>query len=154
MELVDVNTKGSIYAKIELFKNNNELKTVHFHAGGKVSIDESAFNNCSKLNNTKIETDYDENNSRKKSYGSSHKNDDDEKSAINLGDFEIQTIYLGTSPNIFFNLNVISRLMRPLRKLFGRIIPSPELVHSAIWVGNENAKNKSLCAIFCIWKIY
>ena len=38
--------------------------------------------------------------------------------------------------------------MRKARKTFGRIIPSPDLVHSAIWVGENNANDDSVGANF------
>ncbi|KAK8857696.1 hypothetical protein M9Y10_016104 [Tritrichomonas musculus] len=95
-------------------------------------------------------------NSHKKS-SSSHKNNDDdnEESAKVLGDFNIETVYLGTSPNIVVNLNFFSTLMKKARQSFGHAIPPPDFIHSAIWVGKEGPVNdNSLGAIFVYGKYW
>ena len=60
----------------------------------------------------------------------------------------IETVYLGTSQRIYLNLNLFASFAKILRKKFGKIIPSPELIHSAIWVGEKNAKDDSKGAVF------
>ena len=79
---------------------------------------------------------------------SSGKDNDSGDSARILGNIAIETAYLGTSSNIVFNLRFLSTFMSKLRKTFGRVVPSPEIVHSAIWVGSKNAKDDSIGAVF------
>lgn len=83
---------------------------------------------------------------------SSGGDNDSGESARVLGNMNIETVYLGTSPNIYFNLNFFVSFMKTLRKKFGKIIPSPELIHSAIWVGEKNAKDDSKGAVFVYGK--
>lgn len=76
--------------------------------------------------------------------GSSSGSDSDSGlSARSLGNMEIKSAYLGTSPNIIVNLNFVYSFMRRVRKAFGRAVPSPEIVHSAI-----NSTDKSVGALF------
>ena len=94
-------------------------------------------------------------NDKKKSHGSSHKDDDDDSKSSSkiLGNFEIQSVYLGASPNIYYNFNVFASLMRKARKVFGHVIPAPDFVHSAIWIGQEkDVTDDSLGAIFVYGK--
>lgn len=58
-------------------------------------------------------------------------------SAKTLGNIEIKTVYLGKSPNIVFNLNFMLSFFRKVRKTLGHVVPSPDLVHSAIWVSKD-----------------
>ena len=44
--------------------------------------------------------------------------------------------------------------MKKIRKAFGHIIPSPDLIHSAIWVGPKNPNDNSVGAIFVYGKYY
>ena len=94
---------------------------------------------------------------KKKSHGSSHKNDDDDSKSSSkiLGDFEIKSVYLGASPNIYYNFNIFASLMRKARKVFGHVIPPPDFVHSAIWVGSEkDVTDDSIGAIFVYGKYW
>lgn len=97
------------------------------------------------------------NSGKKKGHGSSHKNDDDDSksSSKTLGNIEIKSVYLGASPNIYYNFNIFASLMRKARKALGRIVPSPDFVHSAIWVGkDEEVTDDSLGAIFVYGKYW
>lgn len=70
--------------------------------------------------------------------GSSRSNGSDKKSQSNvkiLGNIQLETVYLGTSSNIIVNLKFVMSLMHKVREIFGHLIPSPEIIHSAIWVG-------------------
>lgn len=83
---------------------------------------------------------------------SNNSNDKEEKRDIPqiLGDFQIQTAYIGSSSIIDFQAGY--NLMKIARNLMGRIIPPPNLVHTAIWVGEENPTDESLGAIFVYGK--
>ena len=74
---------------------------------------------------------------------------------ISLGNVNINAAYLGLSPTIYVNLNFFIKIMRKARQLFGHIIPLPEFVHSAIWVGkDEEVTDDSLGAIFVYGKYW
>ncbi|KAK8892614.1 hypothetical protein M9Y10_029853 [Tritrichomonas musculus] len=81
--------------------------------------------------------------------GSSSGSDSDSgSSARTLGNLEIKSAFLGTTPNIIVNLNFLYSFMRTIRKAVGRAVPSPEIVHSAIWVGDANPSDNSVGAVF------
>ena len=91
----------------------------------------------------------------KKSGGCSPKDDKKQKSSsINLGNIEIRTAYLGISSTVFYNFNFLASLFRKVRKIFGHAIPPPDFVHSAIWVGEFDATDESIGAIFVYGKYY
>lgn len=162
---VNVNSKGNVVVQAQTFQNSKSLSNVNIHADVKATVGENAFSGCSSLDEAQIEAP--EKDVSKNAYGgggddgsdggsSSHKDNDSEGEATakTLGDIKIQSVYLGTSPNIYVNLNIFVSLMRKIRKTFGHIIPSPEFVHSAIWVGEKDAKDDSLGAIFVYGKYY
>ena len=68
--------------------------------------------------------------------------------AISLGNINISIAYLGLSPTIYVNLNFFIQIMKKARQFLGHIIPPPELVHSAIWVGESDASDDNIGAIF------
>ena len=161
LKSVDINTKGNVNIQSNAFTDSKYLTNLNVHADGKATVESGAFSGCSSLDNPNIdapskdvqdgafENGYGD--GKKKSHGSSsHKdNDDDLSSAKTLGNVDINTIYLGTSPNIVFDLNFASAFFRKVRKTFGHVIPAPDLVHSAIWVGNDkDANDNSVGAIF------
>lgn len=90
---------------------------------------------------------------KKSSSSNTNSDEDDEISAKELGDFKIENVYLGTSPNIVVNLNVFATLMKKARNLFGHVIPPPDFIHSAIWIGKNDAiDDDSLGAVFVYGK--
>ena len=93
--------------------------------------------------------DFDGDDGKKDGGSSSNKDDDDdsETSAKTLGNIEIKHAYLGTSPNIRLNLNFFVKLMKKVRLLFGAVVPAPEFVHSAVWVGENDASDDSVGAL-------
>lgn len=144
----------------EAFKDCTSLRAVLLNVKD-IDFESSAFCNCGlKEENIQI-TDYQSasRNKHKCYLGCCDKNDDGGSSSSNkdsdsgesariLGNIEIETAYLGTSSNIVFNLKFISNFMQKLRKTFGRVVPAPEIVHSAIWVGKKNANDDSIGAVF------
>lgn len=122
----------------------------------KVTIKSGAFSGCTSLTEKNIEAnekDVSDDAFPKKSKGhksSSNKDDDDDQSsAKTLGNIDIKTVYLGTSPNIFLNLNFMVSFFRKIRKTFRHVIPPPDLIHSAIWVSKDCTVNdESLGALF------
>lgn len=73
-------------------------------------------------------------------------------SSVILGDFSIKTVFIGQSPIVKFKPGY--SLMSTARQLIGKIIPPPNFIHSAIWVGPENALDSTLGAIFVYGKYY
>lgn len=100
--------------------------------------------------------DFDGDDGKKDGGSSSNKDDDDdsEASAKTLGNIEIKHAYLGTSPNIRLNLNFFVKLMKKVRLLFGAVVPAPEFVHSAVWVGENDASDDSVGALFVYGKYW
>ncbi|KAK8881309.1 hypothetical protein M9Y10_004044 [Tritrichomonas musculus] len=162
---VDVHTKGNVDIKSNSFQDSKSLKTLNVKADGTADVGSGAFAGCSSLTSHTIDSNggtIDDgafsggSGGKKKKHGSSHKDDDsdDESSAKTLGNFDIKTVYLGTSPNIYVNLNFFITLMKKARNTFGRIVPAPEFIHSAIWVGKEGATDDSVGAIFVYGKYW
>lgn len=159
LKSVSVNTKGNVEIKSNSFQNSKALSKLNVKAGEKATVEGGAFAGCESLGDnynidapTKIVADdaFNGNSGDNKGHkSSSHKDDDgSQSSAKTLNDFKIQTVYLGVSPNIIVNLNFFASLMRAARKTFGKIIPSPDLIHSAIWIGQKDATDDSVGAIF------
>ncbi|KAK8850279.1 hypothetical protein M9Y10_018408 [Tritrichomonas musculus] len=168
---VNVNTNGNVDIGAGTFSDSKSLSNVHVHAGGKATIGDNAFSGCSALKSganidasEKVESPnaYGDGGSgggssdKKKKSGSSHKDndDDDESSAKTLGNIKINSVYLGTSPNIVVNLNIFVKLMRNARRLFGHVVPAPDFIHSAIWVGEKEPSDDTLGAIFVYGKYW
>lgn len=158
---IDTNTNGNVDIKTNSFEDSKSLHYLNIHADGKATVQSNAFKGCKQLKSRNIDAKDvdiadDAFDSGKKHGSSSHKDDDseDEKSAKTLGDFKIDSVYLGTSPNIFVNLNFFVSFMKKIRKTFGHIIPSPELIHSAIWVGQKDANDDTVGAIFVYGKYW
>lgn len=162
---VNVNTKSNVNVQPNSFQNSQSLSNVVIKSSGKATVGENAFSGCSSLDEAQIEAPEKDvspdaygggGGSGKKKGGSSHSDDDDENelNAKTLGNFEIKTVYLGTSPNIVFNLNFVACLLRKARKMLGKVLPPPDLIHTAIWVGKEDANDDSLGAIFVYGKYY
>ena len=99
---------------------------------------------------------YDFDDGKKGGGSSSNKDDDDdsEKSAKSLGNIEVKHAYLGTSPNVRLNLNFFVKLMKKVRLLFGAVVPAPEFVHSAVWVGQDASSDDSVGALFVYGKYW
>ncbi|KAK8847878.1 hypothetical protein M9Y10_018916 [Tritrichomonas musculus] len=93
---------------------------------------------------------------KKKSGGCSKKNDAgiEKINSKVLGNFKIQKAYLGLSSSVYFNFKYFVNLMHNARKLFGHLIPPPDFVHSAIWVGESDADDSTVGAIFVYGKYY
>lgn len=163
LQTVKVNTKGNVNIQKRSFEKSASLNNVNIKADGKATVESHAFSGCSSLDKANIdasETDIskdaysDEDN---KGGSSSGKDDDskDEVSARTLGNIKIKSVYLGTSPNIYVNLNVFLSMMRKARKTLGHIVPSPDFIHSAIWVcEDEEITDESVGAIFVYGKYY
>lgn len=164
---INISTNNNIEIYSLAFGNYTSMERMNVHTGGKVTVHDYAFNGCKSSDNIIIEAnetnistkaygDNLENNGNKKKHGSSHKNNDDisEISAKTYHNFKIQSVYLGTSPNIYANLNIFADFMKRIRKTFGHIVPSPEFIHSAIWVGPKNATDDTYGAIFVYGKYY
>lgn len=145
----------------EAFRDCSSLRGVLLNVKD-LNFESSAFCNCGlKEENIQI-TDYPSaSRSKHKCYlgccdknddgggsSSSDKDSDSGESARILGNIAIETAYLGTSSNIVFNLRFLSTFMQKLRKTFGRVVPAPEIVHSAIWVGSKDANDDSVGAVF------
>lgn len=80
-------------------------------------------------------------------------NFDSRVSARSLGNIKIESVYLGTSPNIYINMNFLVSFTRSLRKFVGKFAStSPEFIHSAIWVGRKDAKDDDVGALFVYGK--
>lgn len=93
----------------------------------------------------------------KKSGGNGSGSSDNEKydlktSSVLLGDFEIQTVYIGESSIVNFKPGYL--FMRSARKLIGHLVPPPNFIHSAVWVGPENANDTTLGAVFVYGKYF
>ena len=169
---VDVNTNGNVDIGSSTFSDSKSLSYVNVHADGKATVGDNAFAGCSALKSgatidapTKdvSQNAYGNGGSgngggKKKKSGSSHKDDDDddddESSAKTLGNIKINSVYLGTSPNIYVNLNIFVKLMRNARKLLGHVVPPPDFIHSAIWVGEKEPTDNTLGAIFVYGKYW
>lgn len=154
-ELKTVTVKAqSILVEYRAFAECTSLASVSVDAQS-IQVDSSVFCNCPeglKISyNGNIDADecYLGCCDKKSSGGSSSGSDSDSGiSAKTLGNMKIESVYLGTSANIVFNLNFMVSIMKRLRKTFGNVIPSPEIVHSAIWVGEQNANDDTVGAIF------
>ena len=161
LKTVDVNTKGDVNIQSNSFQDSKALDKLNIHADGSATIQSGAFAGCENLNDPTIDSPnkniddgafpngYDDG-KKKGSKSSSHKDDDsDQSSARTLGNVDINSIYLGTSPNIVLNLNFMLSFFRKVRKTLGHVVPAPDLVHSAIWVGKDkNPTDSSVGAIF------
>ena len=163
---VDISTDSNVDIQSGSFKNSKSLNNVKIDTKGKATVASHAFSGCKSLDEVDITASDknispdayadDDDEDGKKSGGSSHKDNDDDSqtNAKALGNIEIESAYLGTSPNVYLNLNFLLTLMKNCRKLFGHIIPSPEMVHSAIWVGKKDATDDTLGAIFVYGKYW
>lgn len=81
--------------------------------------------------------------------GSSSNNDNDINERFSsqlLGNIQIGSVYLGASKIIWLDFGY--KLMNVARKALGKLIPPPDFLHSAIWVGTQNPTDESLGAIF------
>lgn len=172
---VNLQSKGNITIGYSAFKDCTSLTSVDIKSTN-LSVSASVFCGCSSLSKPVLSGQYqyidecvseccpdpddgedDDDGDEKKGKGKSSSgkdNDDTGKSARTLGNIDIETVYLGTSPNIYFNFNFLVSFMKSLRKSFGCFLPSPELVHSAIWVGEKNAKDDSIGALFVYGKYH
>ncbi|KAK8864998.1 hypothetical protein M9Y10_010526 [Tritrichomonas musculus] len=144
-----VNADGNVNIKSSSFQNRKSLTKLNAKAE-KATIESCAFAGCSSLTDKTIDAHDkdvapdafdgggDDDGNKKKSGSSSYKDSDDDHSwAKSLGNIEIRTVYLGTSPNIALNLNFMLSFFRKVRKTLGHIVPSPDLVHVAIWVSKD-----------------
>ncbi|KAK8845815.1 hypothetical protein M9Y10_020738 [Tritrichomonas musculus] len=166
---VDVNTHSNVDVQASSFTDSTALKKVNIKSDGKATVGENAFQGCSALDGgANIEADEkdvspnaygdggDDGGKKKKSGSSSHKDNDDdsEASAKTLGNIDIETVYLGTSPNIVIDLNIMATLMRKVRLALGRVAPSPDFIHTGIWVGPKDATDSTRGAIFVYGKYW
>lgn len=151
LETVNIESKEYLYIGPGVFCGCPS--DIYQITGGDESVDEKSKDCVADPNPNPPDEDEDED---KEGGGlgsdSSGGDNDSGESARVLGNMKIETVYLGTSPNIYFNLNFFVSFMKTLRKKFGKIIPSPELIHSAIWVGEKNAKDDSKGAVFVYGK--
>lgn len=145
----------------EAFKDCSSMQLVLLDLPN-YDFDSSAFCNCGLTKDNFQITDYSETNRKENECylgccdkndngggsSSSGKDNDSGESAHILGNINIESAYLGTSPNIVFNLKFLASFMQKLRNTFGRVVPSPEIVHSGIWVGPKDAKDNSVGAVF------
>ena len=84
---------------------------MNVNAKEKVTIKSGAFSGCTALTEKNIDAKekdvsddaFPKNGESKGHKSSSDKDDDDQSSAKTLGNIDINTVYLGTSPNIVFN---------------------------------------------------
>ena len=161
---IQLKHKGTIYIDENTFENDEQLSDVQIYALKKIHIGNYAFINCDPDCYYYFDSKEKEiskcgrggNCGKKKGGGCSPKNDDWDPvfNAQSLGDIKIKTVYLGLSPTIIVNLDFFINLMKKARKLFGHIIPPPDLIHSAIWVGESDATDDSVGAIFVYGKYY
>lgn len=120
---------------------------------GIATVKKQAFSGCSSLDHNDVNIDASETHMSNDAFdggdnggkgGSSSNKDDDsegEETAKTLGNIQIRSVYLGTSPNIYVNLNFFMALMKKARKIFGHILPSPDFIHSAIWISDDVEPN-------------
>ena len=62
--------------------------------------------------------------------------DDPRSCATDLGDFVIQSVYLGGNPIVPFPLAYTA--LRTARSTFGKIVPPPNFQHTAVWFGESD----------------
>lgn len=90
------------------------------------------------------------------SSSSSHrsKENSNRESSTILGDKNIRTVFVGASSII--HLRPLYSLMYSMRKVFGSLIPSPDFIHSAIWVSSSESEitDETVGAIFVYGKYY
>lgn len=102
--------------------------------------------------------DYPSNDNKKKKgkKSSSNKNDDDDddvstkQSLYTLTNFSIHDVYVGASTILDFPVGF--KAMQKARKTFGRFIPAPNFLHTAVWVGPYASHNKTLGAVLVYGK--
>lgn len=138
-EQIDVNYKVK-EACIAIFNNNYETSTYEIKVSNEVK--------------TPTETPSP---TKKRSGGGCSKDNfigEPRSSSINLGNIMIQKVYLGLSSHIVYNLDFLINFMRRCRSIFGHIIPPPDYIHSAIWVGESDSNDDCLGAIFNYGKYY
>lgn len=143
-------TGSQLTVERNAFKDCTALESAHV-SGTQAEIKNYAFCGCTNLNSVSCTGTQSEVGDKYDQCGggsSSGSDSDSGLSARSLGNMEIKSAYLGTSPNIIVNLNFVYSFMRRVRKAFGRAVPSPEIVHSAIWVGEANPTDKSVGALF------
>ena len=71
---------------------------------------------------------------------------------MSLGNFPINVVYVGGTTLVKFPLAY--DLMRNARKVAGRIVPPPNFLHTAIWIGSSDSTNESLGAIVVYGEYY
>ncbi|KAK8835852.1 hypothetical protein M9Y10_040405 [Tritrichomonas musculus] len=95
-----------------------------------------------------------DNNKKKGKKSSSNKNDDDEvsskQSSYTLANFSIHDVYVGASTILDFPLGF--KFMQKARQTFGKFVPPPNFLHTAVWVGPYHSNNQTLGAIFVYGK--
>lgn len=89
---------------------------------------------------------------KKNGCSSSDENDDSNSktSSLILGDFKINSVYVGATS--IYDFQTGFDLIKKARKKFGGLIPSPKLLHTAIWVGNLDSNDETLGAVFVYGK--
>lgn len=160
---IDLRVYGTVYIDERAFQNNKRLSRVYITAREKVHVGNYAFVGCDPNCNYLFSAPEREISrcgrggscDKKKKGGSSNKDEgyDPVFHAISVGNIDIKTAYLGISPNIIVNLNFFVDAMKKARKLFGHIVPPPDFVHSAIWVGDSDS-DESVGAVFYYGKYY
>lgn len=155
-KLIEVKIIANINISIEYnaFLNCSELKHINLFSNDSLYIDAGVFCGCTEIKTYEIIGNKIENENENSNKCVKDPNPDSRESARVLGDMTIETVYLGTTPDIYFNLQFFVSFMKKLRKIFGKVIPSPELLHSAIWVGPKNAEDDSIGANFVYGKYY
>lgn len=78
--------------------------------------------------------------------------DDPESCPASLGNFPIKVAYVGGTTLVKFSPAYY--VMRKSRQVAGHIVPPPNFLHTAIWVGSSDATNESLGAIFVYGEYY
>lgn len=79
-----------------------------------------------------------------KERSSSGRDSDSGLSARILGNFEIKSAFLGTTPNIIVNLNFVYSFVKTIRKSLGHVsFITRNIVHSAIWVSKSKSTDGS-----------
>lgn len=144
------------------FQDSKSLSKLDVHANGKATIRSGAFSGCTALTEKNIDAKEKDvaDDAFPKSGGhksSSHKDDDNgevQPRAETLGNIDINSVYLGVSPNIVLNLNFVLSFFRKVRKTFGHVVPPPDLIHSAIWVSNDGYANDGSVGVLFVYGRY
>ncbi|KAK8892613.1 hypothetical protein M9Y10_029852 [Tritrichomonas musculus] len=150
---VTATLSSTFTAQGAVFRGCENLESVTLTSRTSTIQGDGMFCDCSKMSDSKINanpqpTIQGDIYKCPKDGSSSGGDSDSGLSARTLGNFEIKSAFLGTTPNIIVNLNFFYSFMRTIRKNIGRVVPSPEIVHSAIWVGEANPTDESMGALF------